>query len=62
MQSVNFEQTSTNFTKIFVPLEQFLYRKKNIVETISVTINDRSDVICFDIHLINIFAKSMNAD
>ena len=49
MQSVVFEQT---FTK------QFLKRRKNVAETISVTINDSSDLLCFELYLINIFVKS----
>ena len=32
------------------------------VETISVTINDSSDVLCFDLYLINIFMKTMKAE
>ena len=28
------------------------------METISVAINDNSDVLCFDLYLINIFVKS----
>ena len=39
----------------------FLYRKKTAVETISTTINDISDVLCFDLYLI-IFAKSTKAE
>ena len=49
MQSVVFEQT---FTK------QFLKRRKNVAEIISVTINDSSDLLCFELYLINIFVKS----
>ena len=30
---------------------------KKAVETISVAINDTPDVLCFDLYLINIFAK-----
>ena len=33
MQKVGFEQTFTKFSEIFIPKEQFLYRKKTIVET-----------------------------
>ena len=29
-----------------------------VVETISVAINDSSDMLCFDLYLINLFAKS----
>ena len=31
--------------------------KKTVVETISVAVNNKSDVLCFDLYLINIFAK-----
>ena len=32
------------------------------METISVAINDSSDVLCFDLYLVNIFVKSMKAE
>ena len=32
------------------------------METISVAINDSSDMPCFDLYLINIFAKSKKAE
>ena len=32
------------------------------MEIISVAINDSSDVLCFDLYLINIFAKSTKAE
>ena len=32
------------------------------METMSVAINDSSDVLCFDLYLINIFAKSTKAE
>ena len=32
------------------------------METISVAINDSSDVLCFDLYIINIFAKSAKAE
>ena len=32
------------------------------METISVAINDSSDMLCFDLYLINTFAKSMKAE
>ena len=31
------------------------------METISVAINDSSDVLCFDLYLVNIFVKSAKA-
>ena len=62
MQSVGFELTFMKFIEIFVPQEQFLYRKKNVVETISVAITDSSDVRCLDVYLINIFTKSTKAE
>ena len=37
-------------------------KKKNIVETISVAVNDNWDVLCFDLYLINIFAKSSKVE
>ena len=36
--------------------------KKTLVETISVVINDNSGVLCFDLYLINSFAKSTKAE
>ena len=38
------------------------YRKKNIVETISVAITDSFNVRYFDLYLINIFTKSTKAE
>ena len=38
------------------------YRKKTVVETISVAITDISDVQCLDLYLINIFTKSAKAE
>ena len=32
------------------------------MKTISMAINDSFDVLCFDLYLINIFAKSTNAE
>ena len=32
------------------------------METISVAINDSSDLLCFELYLINIFAKSTKAE
>ena len=40
----------------------FFIGKKTVVETISVTINDRSAVFCFDLYLINKLAKSKKAE
>ena len=40
----------------------FFIGKKTIVETISVTIDDSSDVFYFDLYLINISAKSTKAE
>ena len=58
MQSVGFEQNllTVLFCKII-----FLY-EKNVVETISVIINDSSNVLCFDLYLIHIIGKSMKAE
>ena len=36
--------------------------KKNVVETISVIINDSSNVLCFGLYLIHIIGKSMKAE
>ena len=36
----------------------FFIGKKPAVETVSVAINDSSDVLCFVLYLINIFEKS----
>ena len=59
MQIVGFEQTSTEFIEVFVLYEyNFFIGKKNLVETISVTINYSSDVLCFDLYLINILSES----
>ena len=38
------------------------WRKRCIVETISVAIKDKSNMICFDLYLINIFLKSTKAE
>ena len=54
MQIAGFEQTSTKFIEIIVPQEQFLYRKKTVVETTTEAINDTSDVLCFDLYLENL--------
>ena len=40
----------------------FFIGKKTVVETISVAINDSSDVLCFDLYLINIFVKSTKGE
>ena len=32
----------------------FFIGKKNVVETISITISDTSDVLCFDLYLLNV--------
>ena len=62
IESVGFEQTFMKFFEIFVSQEQFLYGKKMVVETILVAITDSSNVRCFDLHLINIFKKSLKAE
>ena len=62
MQIVGFEQISTKFIGIFNLQEKFLFRKKPPVETTSVAINDNSNVLCFDLYLINIFAKSKKVE
>ena len=62
MQNVSFEQTFTKFIKIFVPPEQSTYRKKIVVETISVAIDDSFEVRCLNLYLINIFTKSTEAE
>ena len=36
--------------------------KKTAVETIPVAINDSPDVLCFDLYLVNIFAKSTKVE
>ena len=57
MQSVSFDQTLLKFIEIFISLHE-----KNVEETISVVINDSSDVRCLDLYLINIFTKSTKAE
>ena len=57
MQSVGFDQTLINFIEIFISLHE-----KNVEETISLAINDSSDVRCLDLYLINIFTKSTMAE
>ena len=37
----------------------FIWKKKAIMETISVAINDSSDLLIFDLYLINKFVKPM---
>ena len=61
IESVSLEQTYTKFIEIFVPQEEFLYRKNTAVENILVTITDSSDVCCFHLYLINIFTKPTKA-
>ena len=36
-----------------------LYKKKALMETISVAINDSSDLLIFDLYLVNKFVKPM---
>ena len=50
-QSTTWKETSIEFKKY-----------AEIVEIISVTINDSSDVLCFDLYLINIFVKYTKAE
>ena len=57
MQSVGFDQTLIKFIEIFISLHE-----KNVEETISLAINDSSDVRCLDLYLINIFTKSTKAE
>ena len=40
----------------------FFKGKRTTVETISVAINDSSDLLCFDLYPFNIFAKSVKAE
>ena len=61
MQSVGFEQT-WNLLRFLFHNNNFFTGKKTLVETISVTITDSSDLRCFDLYLINIFMKSTKAD
>ena len=37
-------------------------KKTPVVETIFMVISDSSDVLCFDLYLINIFVKSTKAE
>ena len=62
MQIVGFEQTSAKFIEIFVRKNNYVIGNKLVVETISLAINDSSDVLFFDLYLINIFAKSAKAE
>ena len=63
MQSVVFKQTSTKFILRFSFHEKNFFKgKKTMVETISVAINDSSDVLWFDLYLINVFTKSTKAE
>ena len=61
MKRVGFAQTFMKFIEIFIP-QEFLYRKKNVMKAISMTITDSSDVRCLDRYLINIFTKSTKAE
>ena len=61
IKSVSFEQTYTKFIEIFI-LQEFLHGKKNVVGTILVAITDSSNVLCFQLYLIKISAKSMKAE
>ena len=60
LQNLGFEQTSKKFIEIFVPNN--FYRKKTVVETISVAIASSFDVRCFDLYLIYIFTKPTKAE
>ena len=40
----------------------FFIGKKTVVEIISLTINDSPNVLCFDTYLINLYAKSTEAE
>ena len=54
---IEFKKYADSFSK-----NNFFIEKKTVVETISVTINDSSDVLCVYLYLINIFAKSTVAE
>ena len=62
MQIVGFEQTSAKFIEIFVRKNNYVMGNNPVVDTASLAINDSSDVLCFDLYLINIFAKSVKAE
>ena len=47
-----------NLLRFLFRKNDFFIIKKTVVETISLVINDSSDVLCFRLNLINIFAKS----
>ena len=55
MQIVGFEQTSAKFIEIFVRKNNYVMGNNPVVDTASLAINDSSDVLCFDLYLINIF-------
>ena len=55
-QSVGFDQKFMKFIYLFRK-NSFFTGKKPLVETISVTIPDSSDVRCLDLQLKNIFTK-----
>ena len=51
-----------NLLRFLFHKNNFFTEKKTIVETISVTITDSSNVWCLDLYLINIFTKSTKAE
>ena len=61
MQSIGFEQKFMKFIYSFHK-NNFFTGKKPVVETISLTITDSSDVRCLDLYLKNAFTKSTKAE
>ena len=57
---VGFERTSTKF--IYLLNNNFITGRKPVLEIISVVINGSSDLLYFDLYLINIFAKSVKVE
>ena len=58
MQIVGFQQASTKFLRFSSCKNNFFIGKKTCGNLLS-GYNDSSNVLCFDLYLINLFAKSM---
>ena len=62
IQSVGFEQSTKNLLRFSFRKNNFSIGKKDVVETTSKAINNSSDLLCFDLCLMNIFEKSSKAE
>ena len=60
MQALN--KHLQNLLRFLFSKNNFFTGNKTVVDTILVTITDSSDVLCFDLYLIDIFTKSTKAE